>query len=123
MHDVWDRTPCDFQHVAIPSLLMMRCPPHRPEALILVQGTGSGKPAIAQNFRCIDGGVTTIIEETLSLAANQKSKAGRAKNTYGPVFAYQLDSVKKKHLMDRLNVKLKSLTRTTYITIFIYTSP
>lgn len=47
MHEIWDCTPCDFQQVAIPRLLMMQYPPHCPEALLLVQGTGSGKSAVA----------------------------------------------------------------------------
>ena len=111
MQEVWDRSPRDFQQVAIPRLLMMRCPPYRPEALLLVQGTGGGKSAVAQTAGCVDCGVTIIIEETLALAADQKSKVGRARNSYGPVLAYQLDSVKKPHLVQKLNSKLASLTK------------
>ena len=123
MHEVWDCTPRDFQQVAIPRLLMMRCPPHRPEALLLVQGTRCGKSAVAQNVGCVDCGVTIIIKETLAFAADQKSKVGRARNRYGPVLAYQLDSVKKQHLVEKLKSKLASLTTTTNVTIFLYTSP
>ena len=123
MQEVWDRSPRDFQQVANPRLLMMRCPPYRPEALLLVQGTGGGKSAVVQTVGCVDCGVTIIIEETLALAADQKSKVGRARNSYGPVLAYQLDSVKKPHLIQKLSSKLASLTKTTNITIFLYTSP
>ena len=76
MQEVWDCTPRNFQQVDIPRLLMMRCPPYCPEALLLVQGTGGGKLAVAQTDGCVDCGVTIIIEETLALAADQKSKFG-----------------------------------------------
>ena len=50
-------------------------------------------------MECADCGVTIIIEETLALAVDQKSKVGRARNSYGSVIAYQLDSIKKPHLI------------------------
>ena len=123
MKEIWDRTPRDFQQIAIPRLLMMRCPPNRPQAMVLVQGTGGGKSAVAQTVGCVDCGVTLVIEETLALAADQKSKVGRARNLHGPVLAYQLDSVKKRHLVQKLQDKLNSLTTTTNVTLFLYTSP
>ena len=98
MTEIWDRSPRDFQREAIPRLLMMRCNPYQPEAILLVQGTGGGKSAVAQTVRCVDCGVTIIIEETLALAADQRSKVRKARNTYGPVLAYQLDSIKEPHL-------------------------
>ena len=72
---------------------------------------------------CVDCGVTLIIEETLALAADQRSNVGRARNLHGPVLAYQLDSVKRPHLVQKLQDKLNSLTKTTNITIFLYSSP
>ena len=48
MYDVWDHTPYNFQQLAIPRLLMMICPPHRPEALLLVQGTSGVKSIVTQ---------------------------------------------------------------------------
>ena len=95
MQEIWDRSPRESQKEAIPRLLMMRCSPHRPEALLLVQGTGGGKSVVAQTVGCAECGVTVIIEATLALAADQRSKVDRARNTYGPVLAYQLDSIKK----------------------------
>ena len=123
MQEIWDRSPRDFQKEAIPRLLMMRCLPHRPEALLLVQGTGGGKSAVAQTVGCVDCGVTVIIEATLALAADQRSKVKGAQNTYGPVLAYQLDSIKKPHLITKLQNKLNSLGRNSNVIIFIYTSP
>ena len=103
--EIWDRAPRDFQREAIPRLLMMRCNPYQPEAMLLVQGTGGGKSAVAQTVGCVDCGVTILIEETLALAADQRSKVGKARNIYGPVLAYQLDSVKKPHLQHILKNK------------------
>ena len=40
------------------------------EALLLVQGTGAGKYAVAQTVGTVDCGVTIVIEETLALAAD-----------------------------------------------------
>ena len=99
---VWDRTPIDFQREAIPRLLMMRCAPHNPQALLLVQGTGGGKSAVAQTVGCVDCGMTLVIVETLALAADQRSKVTSANGIYGPILAYQLDSIKKKELIDKL---------------------
>ena len=73
---------------------MMGCPPHCSEALLPIQGTGGGKSSVTQTVGCVDCGVTIIIKETVALVTNQKSKVGRARNSYGPVLAYQLDSVK-----------------------------
>ena len=70
MNEIWDRTPRDFQNEAIPRLLMMNCPPYRPQALLLVQGTGGGKSAIPQTVGTVFGGVTLVIENTLSLGKN-----------------------------------------------------
>ena len=74
---------------------MMRCPPQRPEAMLLVQDTDSGKSTVAQTVGCVECGVTLIIEPTLAIATDQWLKLAQARNTYRPVLAYQLDSIKK----------------------------
>ena len=102
MNEIWDWTPRDFQNEVIPRLLMMKCPPYRPQALLMVQGTGGGKSAVAQTVGCVNCGVTVVIEPTLALSADQRSKVTRARNTYGPVLAYQLDSVKNPLLVTKL---------------------
>ena len=66
MQLVWDRTPVEFQREAIPRLLLMRCAPNTPHALLLVQGTGGGKSAVAQTVDCVDCGFTLVIVETLA---------------------------------------------------------
>ena len=122
MQMIWGRTPMDFQREAIPRLLMMRCAPYTPQALLLVQGTGGGKSAVAQTVACIDCGVTLIIVETLALAAD-RSKIEKSNRLYGPVLAYQLDSLKRKDLVDQLKKKLERLKKGGTTTIFLYTSP
>ena len=70
MNAVWDRTPRKFQNKTIPQLLMMNCPPYRPQALLLVQGTGGGKSAVTQTIGCVNCGVTVVIEPNLALSAD-----------------------------------------------------
>ena len=71
---------------------------------------------------CVDCGVVLIIEETLAFALDQKSKVGQARNNYRPVLAYQLDSIKRPNLNEKVKSKLDLLTKTTNVTIFLYTS-
>ena len=97
--------------------------PHRPEAMLLVQGTSGGKSAVAQTVGSVECGITLVIEATLALAADQRSKVAQARNTYGPVLAYQLDSIKKPHLITKLQNKLSGLGAHSNITLFIYSSP
>ena len=70
MHLIWNCTPTNFQKEAIPRLLMVRCAPYNPQALLLIPGTGGGKSAISQTVGCVDCGVTLIIVEILALAAD-----------------------------------------------------
>ena len=123
MREIWNRTPNDFQREAIPRLLMMRCTPNIPQALLLVQGTGGGKSAVAQTVGVVDCGVTLVIEELLAVATDQKSKVLSASNAYGPILAYQLDSMKDPSLVNKLQTKLLALKKTSNCTIFLYSSP
>jgi len=91
--------------------------------VLLVQGTGSGKSAVAQTVGCVNFGVTVVIEPTLDLSSDQRSKVARARNTYGPVLAYQLDSIKNPLLIKKLKKKLDELDSNSNVTIFLYTSP
>ena len=92
---------CDFQPVDIPQLLMMGCTFNRPQALLLVEGTGGWKSSVAQTDGCVGCGVVLIIEETLALAVDQKSKVGQPRNNYKPVLASQLDSIKRLNLIEK----------------------
>ena len=94
-----------------PRLLMMRCTPNIPQALLLIQGTGGGKSAVAQTVGVVDCGVTLVIEELLAVATDQKTKVKSASNAYGPVLAYQLDSIKNPVLVDKLKTKLLQMKK------------
>ena len=102
MHLIWNRTPTEFLKEAIPRLLMMRCAPYTPQALIIIKCTGGSKSVVAQTIGCVDYGVTLIIVETLALAADQLSKILSANGLYGPLLVYQLDSIKRKDLVTKL---------------------
>ena len=92
------------------------------KVMFLVQGNGGGKYAVAQTVGCVKFGVTLIIEATLVLAADQRSKVVQVRNTFGPVLDYQLDSIKKPHLITNLQNKLSSLGSHSNVTLFIYSS-
>ena len=93
MISVWNRTPRDFQAEAIPRLLMMRCVPNTPSAMLLVQGTGGGKSAVPQTVGTVTCGVTLVIENTLSLSADQHSKIKNAIPGHGPIKVLHLNSI------------------------------
>ena len=71
----------------------------------------------------VDCGVTLVIEELLAVATNQKSKVRYASNAYGPVLAYQLDSLKNPLLVNKLQSKLLALKKTSNCTLSLYSSP
>ena len=123
MQEIWHRTPIDFQREAIPCLLIMRCTTSIPQALLLVQGTGGGKSAVAQTVGVVDCGVTLVIEELLAVATDQKTKVKSASNAYGPVLAYQLDSIKNPLVVEKLKSKLLLMNKKSNSTIFLYSSP
>ena len=70
MQVVWDKTPIDFQREAIPRILEMKYAPCNSQTLLLVQGTGGGKSAVAQTVGCVNCGVTVVIEPNLALSAD-----------------------------------------------------
>ena len=123
MQLIWNRTPRDFQNEAIPRLLMMRCIPNTPSAMLLVQGTGGGKSAVPQTVGAVTRGITLIIENTLSLSADQHAKIKNANTTHGPVKAFHLDSIRTKRNQDKLSNLLHNLPCDTDATMFIFSSP
>ena len=96
MEQVWGRTPNRFQTEIIPTILQMMTKDVLPEALLLVQPTGSGKSAVPQTTSVVTNGVSIIIEPTLALSSDQASKFDNASNEHGGlVYSYQLDLYKK----------------------------
>ena len=123
MITTWNRTPRDFQKEAIPRLLMMRCVPNTPSAMLLVQGTGGGKSAVPQTVGAVTCGITLIIESTLSLSADQHSKIKSANSAHGPIKAFHIDSIRTKINEDKLANMLISLSPNTDASIFLFSSP
>ena len=101
---------------------MMTCSPYHPTALLLVQSTGGGKSMVPMTFGSVSRGVTLIIENTLSLSADQVSKFRFSSSKYGPIKAYQLDSVKCHGDVIKLRKFIMELESDTNISIFIFTS-
>lgn len=121
--EVWDRAPRDFQREAIPHLLMMRCNPYQPETMLLVQGTSGGGIGGRSNSWVCRLRRYYDHRGDIGFGCGSKVQSRKARNTYGPVLAYQLDSIKKPHLQQILKNKLNSLQSNSTVTIFIYTSP
>ena len=113
MITTWNRTPRNFQKEAIPRLLMMRCVPNTPSAMLLVQGTGGGKSAVPQTVGAVTCGITLIIETTLSLSADQHSKIKSANSSHGSIEAFHIDSIRAKINEDKLANMLISLSPNT----------
>ena len=87
-------SPRDFQKETTPRLLMMRCAPNIPSAMLLVQGAGGGKSVVPQTVGSVICGVALIIENTLSRSADQHSKIKNVKTSHGRVKAFHLDSIR-----------------------------
>ena len=101
----------------------MKCQPHTPSALLLVQSTGGGKSMVPMTVGITTCGVTLIIENTQSLSADQVSKFDVANTAYGPVKANQLDSIKDDKMAENLSEYLKSLDYDTNVSVFLSLSP
>ena len=123
MSSIWNRNPKEFQREAIARLLLMKCQPHTPSALLLVQGTGGGKSMVPMTVGITTCGVTLIIENTQSLSADQVSKFDVANTAYGPVKAFHLDSIKDDNAAESLSKFLIGLESETNVSVFIYLSP
>jgi len=91
--------------------------------MLLVQGTGVGKSAVPQTVGTVTCGVTLVIENTLSLSADQHSKIKNANPGHGPIKAFHLDSIRTKRNQDKLCKLLVNLPDNTDATIFLFSSP
>ena len=66
----------------------MFCKDNDPSSMLLINGTGRGKLTFPQTVGVVTCGVTLIIENTLSLGSNQKSKFKDTNLENGPVYAF-----------------------------------
>ena len=125
MNNIWGREPIGYQQVVIPHILEMMANIRKAQAVLLVQSTGSGKSAVPQTLSVVNGGVTIVIENTLSLGSDQTSKIDNA-NEYrgGRLMSFQLDEVKNDELQTRLSKRIIDvLESNTAISIIIFSSP
>lgn len=132
MEEVWGRTPNRFQTEIIPTILQMLTKDLSPEALLLVQPTGSGKSAVPQTTSVVTNGVSIIIEPTLALSSDQASKFKAASKDNGVVvYSYQLDLLKKDKERHDLSNKIISVLQTKkgqdiqmgIVSFVLFTSP
>ena len=123
MELIWNRSPHQFQTDISSHILKMNCEPNNCEACLLVQGTGGGKSSVFQTIDVVDGGIVLIIETTLSLGADQASKIDTASTSFGSISSYQLDSIKSTKNRNILINHLKSMTKNSNNTIFLFASP
>ena len=112
MEEVWGHTPNRFQIKIIPTILQMLTNDLRPEALLLIQPTGSGKSTVLQTASVVTNGVSIIIEPTLALSSDQASKFQQAsKNFSSLAYSYQLNLYKKEDKRQRLSTDILSVMK------------
>jgi superfamily II DNA helicase RecQ len=75
MNTALGHNPRGFQSDIIPHIISMNnCTTNSIQPTLLVQGTGGGKSSMYQAIGVIEGGVSLIIENTVSLSSDQLSK-------------------------------------------------
>ena len=82
-----------------------------------------GSPWFQMTVGSVTCGVILIIENTQALSADQVSKFNDVNRTFGPVEAFQLDSIKSQSDADHLCAYVTSLTSESNSTIYLYSSP
>ena len=120
---MWNCHPNEFQRVAISRILMMGCKAYGSTALLLVQTTGGGKSMVPMTIGSVTCGVILIIENTQALSADQVSKYSDVNRSFGPIEAFQLDTIKNQSDADALCKYLVSLQPDLNSTIYLYSSP
>lgn len=123
MISVWNRTPCDFQNESMPHLLMIRCATSAPSDMLLAQGAGGRKSAMLQTVGAVTCSATLIVENTLSLSADQRSKIKKAKPGHGPIESFHLHSTRTERNQQKLCKALDNLLHNTDATAFLFSSP
>lgn len=124
-NDVFGHSPNNFQSTIIPHILNMLCGQSPCRPVLLVQPTGGGKSIVYQTISIINGGVTIVIENTLALGSDQKSKIDNLDPKHN-MFAFHLDQIKQNEQVDALLSTIDNLSvnnRKSAISIIIFTSP
>ena len=121
MQKIWSKEPRTFQCSTIKRILGMSMDGTQTTSTLLVRGTGGGKSAVMQTLATIKCGVTIVIENTLSLSADQIMKIRSASQSYGIVQGVHLDSIKRDDQREQLKMYIKNMSEST--SIILFTSP
>ena len=126
MCSIFNRTPIDFQLGVTTHLLKMMSGNITAEPVLMVQPAGSGKSTVPLAAAIIDGGVTIIIENTLSLGSDQCVKLNNlvSSTLVKDIRAYHLDAIIQPNLISRIADGIIQHCEVNKDTSFIiYTSP
>ena len=125
MLQVWGRNPRHYQSFVISHILRMMAKQTKPDPVLLVQSTGSGKSSIPLTCAVVDGGVSIIIENTLALSSDQASKVNTQANTDSKkVRAFQLDLFNTKEQQQQLSTFILNHCKDhNDSSIILFTSP
>ena len=123
MEKVWSRKPRDFQAIVTKHILKMGKEDNKVAPTLLVRGTGGGKSLVMQTIGVVKGGITLIIENTLSLSSDQMSKIQQVSKDYGNVIPLHLDAIKIDAEKKSTKQFLLGLGANHNITVFIFSSP
>jgi superfamily II DNA helicase RecQ len=124
MNAALGHSPRGFQSDIIPRIISMNNrTTNTIQPTLLVQGTGSGKSSVYQTIGVIKGGVSLIIENTLSLSSDQLSKITNISTRLPHVHSFQLDSIKASSTRTLLSNQIKNLNKHSTCTIFLFASP
>ena len=121
---VFNYQPRPFQLQTLQTMLRMKQSTRFPiRPVILVQGTGGGKSSVYQSFGIIKGGISLIIQTTLSLSSDQKVKIINIGKKYKNVKALQLDAIKGASNIKKVCNILRTLPTQTNKTVFLFSLP
>lgn len=124
MRRVFHKTPRGYQNDVIPHVLSMISCKHMniPQPTLVVQPTGSGKSAIPQTVSVSSGGgVSIVLENTLSLGSDQVSKITQLESS--TMFAFQADRLTPKQCVKLESIIKEMKTRNVGLTVILFMSP
>ena len=126
MEEIFNRSPRGFQLLIIPHILRMITGQLKKQPVLMVQPTGSGKSTVPLTVATADGGITVVIENTLSLGTDQSMKVHAiAKSTpLRYVRSYHLDSFKSDNEQQSLSSSIIShCINNNNTSIILFSSP
>ena len=94
MENIWSRKFRDFQEEIISKICNMSEVGKKSKATLMVQSSGIGKSIFYQTIGSMYCGISIIIEPTLSLSADQKSKIELANSPNKPIVSFHLVLIK-----------------------------